>query len=110
MGPRRRFVENPFFVLGLPPDAPRLEVERTAQRLLAELAIGRESASTYATPCGRVPRTADVVRAAVAELREPSRRLAHELWARVPSRDELDAAAPAVPWSIAARVLGIPSR
>ena len=44
---------------------------------------GSESAATYATPVGPAPRTADKVRRAMAELRDPERRLEHELWARL---------------------------
>jgi hypothetical protein len=106
MTPRQRLAENPFFVLDLPADAPRADVERTAQRLLAELGVGRESAATYRTPFGRAARTTDLVRAAVAELRDPARRVAHEVWARVPLREDPEPAAPSVPWPIAARALG----
>ena len=80
----RAWTESPFFVLGLPPDAPRPEVERAAQKLLAELALGRGTATTYATPLGPRTRTADLVRAALAELRDPRKRLLHELRARMP--------------------------
>ncbi|MFO0684076.1 MAG: hypothetical protein U0234_18635 [Sandaracinus sp.] len=80
---RRRWCECPFFVLGVAVDAPRAEIERSAQRLLAELAVGREKAKTYWTPFGPRERTPELVRAAVAELRDPEKRLAHELWARV---------------------------
>jgi hypothetical protein len=79
---RRRFLENPFVVLGLAPEATRAEVEGAGQRLLAMLELGVGDAGTMATPFGAAPRTADDVRRALAELRDPDRRLEHELWAR----------------------------
>jgi len=82
---RQRFLENPFFVLGVAPDASRIEIERAGQRLLAELAISREAALHYDSPVGRAPRTAELVRQALAELRDPMRRLVHEVWAQAPA-------------------------
>ena len=84
MSLRQRFEENPFFVLGLTAQASRSEIERAGQRLLAELAIGRSAALHYWTPLGRSARTPELVRQALAELRDPARRLSHELWAEVP--------------------------
>jgi hypothetical protein len=84
MNARARLRENPFFVLGVPLHASRTEIERTAQRLLGELSLGREGARSYATPLGRVERTAEVVRRAAAELRDPAKRLVHEVWAALP--------------------------
>jgi hypothetical protein len=77
-----RLVDNPFFVLGLSPDASRIELEREAQKLLGMLELGFADAQTYQTPLGLRPRTAEAVRAAVAALRDPYRRLIAELWAR----------------------------
>ncbi len=76
-----RLAENPFFVLGLAPDAPPREVEREAQKLLGMLELGLADATTYATPLGPRTRTAESVRAAAAVLRDPRRRLVAELWA-----------------------------
>ncbi|MCB9755427.1 MAG: hypothetical protein H6713_36265 [Myxococcales bacterium] len=42
----------------------------------------------YATPLGPRPRTEDAVRRAMAELRDPKRRVEHELWATLPPREE----------------------
>ncbi|HKO47923.1 MAG TPA: hypothetical protein VJV79_09380 [Polyangiaceae bacterium] len=67
-------------MLGLAPSATRLELERAGQRLLAELAIGRKTALEYDTPVGRNARTPELVRQALAELRDPGRRLVHEAW------------------------------
>jgi len=74
--------ENPFFVLGLTAEASRIEVEREAQKLLGMLELKFAEARTYATPIGPRERTAEMVRAAVAALRDPYRRLVAELWAR----------------------------
>ena len=45
------------------------------------LELGLVEAETYDTPFGVRPRSADAVRLAMAELRDPDRRLLHELWA-----------------------------
>src|SRR5206468_2716613 len=74
-GDRVKLAENPFFVLGISPDASRIEVEREAQKLLGMLELGFAAAHTYATPLGPRPRTAEAVRAAVAALRDPYQRL-----------------------------------
>jgi hypothetical protein len=74
--------DNPFFVLGLSADASRIEVEREAQKLLGMLELGFAEAQSYQTPLGPRPRHAEAVRAAVAALRDPYRRLVAELWAR----------------------------
>jgi len=79
-----RLKENPFYVLGLPPTCTRMELERAGQKLLAMLELGLEEAKHYATPLGPQPRTPEAVRAAMSELRDPSRRLLHELWAQLP--------------------------
>ena len=92
--------DNPFFVLGVAPDASRIEIEREAQKLLGMLELGFAAAQTYATPLGPRPRTAEHVRAAVAALRDPYRRLVAELWARhapPPTTVEPEVAATAEP-------------
>jgi hypothetical protein len=76
-----RLAENPFFVLGLAPDAPARDIEREAQKLLGMLELGLADAAIYATPLGPRPRTPERVRAAAAILRDPRRRLIAELWA-----------------------------
>jgi hypothetical protein len=104
--------DNPFYVLGVSPDASRIEIEREAQKLLGMLELGFAAAMHYATPVGGRPRTAEAVRAAVAALRDPQRRLVAELWARhaPPLRDDepaRDAApAPAVATASLRRALG----
>ena len=75
-------VDNPFFVLGLSPEASRIEIEREAQKLLGMLELDFADAKSYSTPLGPQPRTPEAVRAAVAALRDPYRRLVAELWAR----------------------------
>ena len=74
--------ENPFYVLGVAPDASRIEIEREAQKLLGMLELEFADAKIYQTPIGPQPRTPEAVRAAVAALRDPFRRLVAELWAR----------------------------
>ncbi|MFN0252598.1 MAG: hypothetical protein ACKV2T_37325 [Kofleriaceae bacterium] len=88
--------DNPFFVLGLAPDTSRIELEREAQKLLGMLELGFADAKMYRTPVGPRARTPELVRAAVAALRDPYRRLVAELWARhaPPVRDDAPAPAP----------------
>jgi hypothetical protein len=78
----RERVANPFFVLDVAPAASAAEIERQGQRLLAELAAGLAASRRYPTPFGARERTPELVRVAIAELRDPARRLAHEWWAR----------------------------
>jgi hypothetical protein len=80
MSPADRIAGNPLTVLGLGAGASRIEIEREAQKLLGMLELGFAEAETYATPLGPRPRTAELVRAAVAALRDPAQRLAAELW------------------------------
>jgi hypothetical protein len=75
-------IENPFFVLDVATAAGVAEIERQGQRLLSELAAGLDGARRYATPWGPRERTPELVRAAIAALRDPARRLGHEWWAR----------------------------
>jgi hypothetical protein len=82
---RSRIEENPFHVLGLAPTASRADVEREGQKLLGMLELGLAGAAAYATPLGARVRSAETVRAALAELRDPQRRLIAELWARLPA-------------------------
>ena len=73
--------ENAFFILELKPDCSAMDVERQGQKLLAMLELGLESARTYSTPNGERERGDQEVRHAMAELREPKKRIVHELWA-----------------------------
>jgi len=77
-----RIAGNPFHILGLAPDCSRAEIEREGQKLLGMLELGLSAARTYETPLGIFERTPESVREAMAELRDPDRRLGHELWAR----------------------------
>jgi hypothetical protein len=72
-GPKLKLdlVDNPFFVLELEADAGPMEAERSGNKLLAELDLGRASAGTYLTPFGPRVRDAELVRKAMAALREP---------------------------------------
>ncbi len=80
--PTTRGDDNPFLVLGVSPDASRVEIEREAQKLLGMLELGFADAKSFKTPLGPRERTAEAVRAAVAALRDPYQRLLAELWAR----------------------------
>lgn len=111
---REAIAHNPFYVLELPPDCSRVEMERQGQKLLAMLAVGFDEALTYPTPFGRRPRTPEAVRQAMAALREPRRRVVAELWARAPAKSEPGEARQAEPcrdgaaegWSDARAALG----
>lgn len=83
--PSRRIAHNPFYILGLSPECSRIEIEREGQKLLGMLQVGLSAARTYTSPLGRHERTAEQVREAMAELRDPDKRLSHELWARLPA-------------------------
>lgn len=72
--------DNPFYVLELAPDCSRAEVERAGQKLLAMLELDIAGGRRYSTPAGVATRDAAKVREAMAELRDPQRRLFHELW------------------------------
>lgn len=87
---------NPFFVLELKADASRAEIERAGQRLLALLGIDSSGISAYATPLGVATRDADMVRQALAALRDPVQRANYELWANITPRETI-AAAPSAP-------------
>lgn len=78
----RQHLANPFLVLALPPGATREELERQGAKLLALLAASVREAATYPTPLGPRERTPELVRGALAELRDPGKRLVHEWWAR----------------------------
>lgn len=81
-----RIRQNPFYVLDLRPSASMAEIERQGQKLLGMVELGISSAKRYSTPAGEESRDADLIRRAVAELRDPQRRLAHELWAALPPK------------------------
>jgi hypothetical protein len=76
-----RHLANPFLVLALAPSVGAAEVEREGQKLLALLAAGVAGSDRYPTPLGDRPRTPELVRAALADLRDPERRLVAEWWA-----------------------------
>jgi hypothetical protein len=100
-----RLVDNPFYVLEVAPDCSRAEVERAGQKLLAMLELELAGARAYATPFGPGRRDAAKVREAMAELRDPQRRLFHELWV-IPSRPESRAELQANGFSAALSALG----
>ena len=104
-----RLASNPFFVLGLAASASATEIEREGQKLIGMLELGLPAAATYPTPLGKRARTVDLVRSAMAELRDPQRRLRHELWL---PEGELSGSAPdplaasATPWRGARAAFG----
>jgi hypothetical protein len=79
---RARVLDNPFYVLELAAECSRAEVERAGQKLLAMLELGMAGSERYPTPFGAGRRDPAKVREAMAELRDPQRRLLHELWVR----------------------------
>jgi hypothetical protein len=97
---------NPFFVLELSPQASRAEVERAGQKLLGLLALGSASAGSYDTPFGPATRDADIVRQAVATLRDPTERVMHELLADLPRNGGAAQADPRAAWPAVGRAIG----
>lgn len=81
--------ENPFYILGLTPTCTWQDIEREGQKILGMLTLGLSSARVYDTPWGQKTRSPEQVRAAMAELRDPERRIFHELWAALPAQPEL---------------------
>ncbi|MBI5545255.1 MAG: hypothetical protein HY901_15300 [Deltaproteobacteria bacterium] len=75
----RVLTENPFRILGLSPHASAREVEREGDRLLAVIAADLDD-PTRMPPLGPRSRTAEQVRWAIAELRDPHRRALHEFF------------------------------
>lgn len=70
---------NPFYVLALPIDCSLMDVERAGNKWLRMLSMS-ESARQYTSPFGPQERTEDLIRWAMAELKDPKRRLRHEQW------------------------------
>ncbi|GEM_PF-1800431 len=87
-------VHNPFYVLELPTDCSRAQVERAGQKLLAMLDLDMRGADAYPSPHGGGTRDMSKVRVAMAELRDPQRRLVHELWVSPTSSPDPDPGAP----------------
>jgi hypothetical protein len=88
--PLLRWQENPFYLLGLEPTATELQTEREGRKLLAQLELGIASVRFARTPLGPVERSAELVRSALSELRDPERRRLHALWARLPVAEGAD--------------------
>jgi hypothetical protein len=80
-------LENPFYVLGVSPECTRHEFEREGQRLLAMLALDLAEVKKYSTPLGDRVRTPELILRSIAELRNPTKRLQHEVIATLPSSD-----------------------
>ena len=83
-----RLRRNPFYVLELPVAATRADVERQGAKLIALLSLGQPGVDDYTTPFGAMKRSDTDVREAMAELREPQRRFAHELWVQLAGTTE----------------------
>jgi hypothetical protein len=71
--------DNPFHVLELPVTASRMEIERAGQKWLSMLEIGVAAAASYPSPLGPRSRTPEAVRMAMAELRDPDKRVVAEM-------------------------------
>lgn len=78
--PRRRLSQNPFYVLGVTPQARPSAVEAEAEALLSSLASDPAS-RIYPTPIGPRCRDAALVRKALASVTNPDARILHEIWA-----------------------------
>jgi len=81
----KAIAQNPFYVLGVGAESSRQDIERQGQKLLSMLALDIAESRTYSTPLGDQPRTPELVRTSMAELRDPARRLLHEILATLPS-------------------------
>ncbi|MBL8914535.1 MAG: hypothetical protein JNM17_27775, partial [Archangium sp.] len=71
--------------------------------------LGLKESKTYRSPLGERPRTEEMVREAMAELRDPKRRLVHELLASLPASTLVPgsvAQRPATAWPSAPMVFG----
>lgn len=77
---QQRIQTNPFYVLDLSPSCSMAEVERAGQKWLGMLALEMSESQVYLTPWGPMPRTADLVRTAMAALRKPEERWLAEYW------------------------------
>ena len=75
----RELAKNPFYVLGLSPDATPMEIEREAQKLLGMMELDFPGVDRYDTPLGPLPRGRSDVRDAAAALRDVRQRLVAEL-------------------------------
>ncbi len=105
-----KLAENPFYVLGLSTTCSRAEVERQGQKWLSMLALNLAEAASYLTPLGAQTRTSELVRQAMSELRDPEKRLVHELLATLPAQvicaESVPVEAPVDRWSAAPKVFG----
>ena len=105
-----RIAENPFYVLGVAVTASRTDIEREGNKLLSMLQLDLKESKSYRSPVGDHVRTAEAVRAAMAELRDPKRRLVHELLASLPVSVAVPSAAGAkkneLKWARAPMVFG----
>lgn len=105
----QRIAENPFYVLGVATTVTRTDLEREGNKLLSMLQLDLKESKTYRSPLGEHARSAEAVRAAMAELRDPKKRLVHELLASLPVTVNVPAAQQSgdgVKWPRAPMVFG----
>lgn len=103
----QRFTADPFHVLTAPLSASAHDLVRRAAALLEAIARGEPGSARYPTPLGERTRDAEVVRAAIDELRDREERIVHEVWARLPVRSQpvRPPVAPG-PWAACERAFG----
>lgn len=85
-------LDNPYYVLGLGPDATPGEIEREGRKVLALIEVGAERGRFYECPMGTRPRDATLVREAIARLRDPKERLRQGLLVRLLAQSDEDRA------------------
>lgn len=106
-----RYIDNAYYVLGLRPGVTRQQIEREGTKLLGMLELGMAAAQRYSTPIGVCERTPEQVRLAMAELRDPNKRVLHEVFALlepvpVATKDAMEPRSAALPWAQALAVFG----
>lgn len=84
--------ENPFWVIGVSPDATPGEIEREGRKVLALIEVGAARGLVFEGPGGPTRRDATMVREAIAALRDPLRRARWATLARLLSLDAADRA------------------
>lgn len=106
-----RFADNAFYILGLRPSVSRQQIEREGVKLLGMLELGMPAARQYATPIAVFERTPERVRLAMSELRDPNKRVLHEVFAvlestPLPLTDAIASRSALAPWSSALAAFG----
>lgn len=78
---------NPYYVLGLGPDATPGEIEREGRKILALIDVGSPRGLKYECALGELDRDATLVRESIAVLRDPKARAKYACLARLVSID-----------------------